>query len=102
MLVLERHAIALIDERGIDIGLASIGKTMVTPSRAAAIAHDETIVRSVANDSGRVAAANRVGLEGIELALGRYGIVPGCVNVEPSTILEHLLVTVILAAGPET
>jgi hypothetical protein len=56
---------------------------MISPGRSPAIAHDETTVGSVAHDARGVATADRVGLEGIQLALGCGGVVPGRVHVEP-------------------
>src|SRR3981189_2163595 len=66
----ERHAVALIVERGIDVGLAGVGETMVAPRCAPAVAHNETLVGSIADHGRGVATADGVGLERIQLAMG--------------------------------
>src|ERR1700752_2573684 len=72
----ERHAIALIVERGVDVGLAGVREAAVSPGRAPAIADDETPVRSVADCGNSVAATNGIGLEGIQHAMSCLGIIP--------------------------
>src|SRR5262249_3546985 len=78
------HAIALIEKRGINVALAGIGKTLVTPGRTPAIAYDEALVWSVADNAHGVAATNSVGLEDIEIPMGRCGVIPGCVHAQSS------------------
>src|SRR5262249_18052104 len=70
----ERHAVALIEEARIDIGLAGVGETTISPGRAPAVADDEATVGGVADDGDGVAAADGVGLEHVQFALGRGGV----------------------------
>src|SRR5262245_56988730 len=79
----ERYAVALIEDARIDVGLAGVGETAVSPGCAPAVAYDEATVGGVADDGNGVTAADGVGLERVQFALGRGGIVPGRVDVEP-------------------
>jgi hypothetical protein len=79
-----RYAIALIEKTRIDVSLASVSETFVTPGCAPAIANDEALVCRVADNSHSVAAPNRVGLESIQFATGRCGVIPGCIDVQAS------------------
>jgi len=77
----DRHAIALIEESGVDVGLTGVAETMVAPGRAPAIAHDETFVRGVADNGDGVSATDGGGLEGVQLPWSRWRD-PSCIHTE--------------------
>lgn len=72
----ERYTITFVEERGSDVRFTGIAVPLVTPGCTPAIAYNETLVSTVANNGDSMAAAHRVGLEGIQLALGCRSVVP--------------------------
>src|SRR5437879_13190506 len=80
----ERHAVTLVEESGIDIGLAGIGKTLVAPSCTPTVADDEAAVGGISDTADAMAAANRRRHAGAELARGPRRGVPGLVHMARS------------------
>src|SRR4029077_7945096 len=58
-------------------------ETTISPGRAPAVSDDEATVGGVADDGDGMAATDRVGLESIEFAARRGGVIPGRVHAEP-------------------
>src|ERR1043166_6371870 len=55
----DRHPVALIEEGGVDVRLAGIGKAFVAPSRAPAVAEDDPAIGPVPHGAHGMAAAYR-------------------------------------------
>ncbi len=75
-------AIAFIEKTSMDVGFASIGKSMVSPGRAPAVTENEASITGLPHHADGMATTHGRWLKGVEIAMGGAGVIPGGIDAK--------------------